>query len=448
MKQNTKVPAKKKGQYVSIKQPAAGNSKLFIVVSIVIIGFALSVIFHYCMVYYFNLKNYPNNTFLYIPYDRFNDFYSTYKVSANLDPYGSSASYFPLAFIFMYLFTFFPANFAFGIFTITFITFCFIYFYRNVPGLKVFQKVVFAFVLSFMSYPILFIIDRGNLEAWIFIAIVLFIHFYQKEKHFLAILFLSVAIAFKLYPGILLLLYLADKKYKFVLYACLTTFVLSLGSAAMLHGGVAATKEGLKAGLGSVSNVMAFGYHGVQHSTSFFAPMRLLLDYVLIRKDALTFENDIHFYNYYYLFALVVFAIVAIIFFAYRMPLWKRVALLVLLYISLPQISFDYKLISISIPLVLFITSTEVSKFNPYYAVLFGLILIPKDYYVIVVDITSNIIINPVLIFLLILLILTDTLKFSKRKKSMQRVEVGTGTPTMKKKQLPGDKVSGIRKLK
>jgi hypothetical protein len=61
--------------------------------------------------------------------------------------------------------------------------------------------------------------------------------------------------------------------------------------------------------------------------------------------------------------------------------LWKKVMILVSAALLLPHASADYKLIYIFIPMLLFINSAKKSRFDLFYIIMFGLLLIPKDYY-------------------------------------------------------------------
>jgi len=104
--------------------------------------------------------------------------------------------------------------------------------------------------------------------------------------------------------------------------------------------------------------------------------------------------------------------------------LWKKVALLTCLIICLTPISFDYKLILFMLPILLFINSNEEESTakNIIYALLFGLILIPKDFYyfvpgdgLVLNNFTSiSVIINPILIYTLTVFLFFDMFKYVK----------------------------------
>ena len=112
--------------------------------------------------------------------------------------------------------------------------------------------------------------------------------------------------------------------------------------------------------------------------------------------------------TYYSIIALVVFGFVAIYIIYKEDVFWKRVALLTISTILLPQVSFDYKLIHLFIPLMLFINYSKSSKFDIPYAVMFGLLLIPKDYYIITQDVSIAVLLNPLIMMMTACTIIYD----------------------------------------
>jgi hypothetical protein len=84
-----------------------------------------------------------------------------------------------------------------------------------------------------------------------------------------------------------------------------------------------------------------------------------------------------------------------------------------------PQVSADYKLIHIFIPLFLFINAPKPDRLDWVYVILFGLLLIPKDYYLLskvfsdagVADISISMIVNYIVLIAMLLLIIATGLK-------------------------------------
>jgi hypothetical protein len=131
------------------------------------------------------------------------------------------------------------------------------------------------------------------------------------------------------------------------------------------------------------------------HSLSPTAIPRLQLPYLLVSFAA---------------FALLVFYVIR-----YEKVLWKRVTLLAFALILLPFVSADYRLLHVFFPLFMFINSKERGRYATFYAVMFALLLIPKDYYHLhlhnVQDVSIQIILNPLIMAGMILLIIWEGLQ-------------------------------------
>lgn len=372
------------------------EQKTTIIIAITFAGFTASVFYHYVMSNYFGLGYYPYNTFLFIPADRFNDFRNIYRATIDLNPYAAPVSvYFPFTFIVVYLFTFFVhCDLALFAFTFIFLAFLIPYVYRAVPSAGKFGKPISTFILVFMSYPVLFALDRGNLESFLFIFLVLFFYYYRKQDDLKSVFFLSLAISMKLYPAVFIVLFLADKKYRNILYTGIFVVVVTLLSAFMLEGGVVKSFLGLKNNLEIFRNAYLMTDRGLQHNASLYGVVKILRLPVL---------------NYYVVLALLLFSLTAAYVILKEDIFWKRVTLLVFSMILLPQVSYDYKLIHLFIPLLLFLNHEKLFKFDMMYALLWGLLLIPKDYYLISHDISIAVLINP-----LIMVIITGMIVFDK----------------------------------
>lgn len=388
-------------------------SRAKLITAIVVIGFICSFLFHYLYSAQAGKNQYPYNTFLFNPADRFNDFYNIFNATKDLNPFAFSVSvYFPFTYIIMHIFNSFDPPTALALFSLLFSGFIGFYVFKNMPGSNFIQKIIPSVLLTGLSYPFLFVLDRGNLEAWIFISIAMFLFYYLKGKDILAVAFLSFAICFKLYPGVLLLLFLIDRKYLAILYAGLLSGALTIISAAMLEGGVIDSFKGQMNCLKSFSaSYISGGTTGLQHSTSLYVPLKLLYYNILTKMSSYPVDYEKTFNSVYFMFALALFAVLAFIVVRYKLSLWKKVNLLIMTFVLLPQISYDYKLISLFIPLMLFMQSDDRSRYDRFYAIVFGLLLIPKDYGWIANDMSIATVLNPLLILSVIVLIVAEAIK-------------------------------------
>lgn len=393
--------------------------KINIVRTIIIIGFTLSVLFHYVLSHYNGLNYYPFNTFLFNPADKFNDFFNIYHAAVLLNPYAFFVSvYFPFTFIIMYLFTMISANYAFSLFLLIFIAYFIYYIHKNINdhgSSDIANKILNVFVFSFMAYPFLFNIDRGNMECLIFVFLALFIYFYQKKQVYIGAIFLSLAASMKLYPWIFAVLLLSDKKYKSIFISIALVVLLTLVSAAAFQGGISGSFAGLLNNLNKFNQGYLMHYTGLQHNLSLYGVAYLLLQSNIFHLINPLFEFILR--NYFIVAGIMLGSVMAYIMFVNERALWKKSALLVFLILLLPPVSFDYKLIHLFIPLMLFFNCDEKSnKFNFVYSLLFGLLLIPKDYYIIADDISIAVILNPAIMLAMIFLIISSGLKSQSKR--------------------------------
>ena len=149
--------------------------------------------------------------------------------------------------------------------------------------------------------------------------------------------------------------------------------------------------------------------------TFFKAIIGLLQNYGIISvnnaRDIINLE--IGTYAYIVLLPIVIITVYTIVF---ERVGWRIVTLLTIVMLLFANVSFDYRMIYLMIPIMLFIISNEKikNKKNILYAVLFGLMIIPKNYYITSYYIyAANIggIINPLLFITMIVSIMRDGLK-------------------------------------
>jgi hypothetical protein len=393
------------------------EAKIRITVAIILIGFVSSVFFHYLESVYLNLP-YPHNTFLFTPSDRFADFFVLYDVMQYRQPYigdHPSAQY-PFLNLISYGFGSLPKIESFIIYIVLFIyvflIFTILYTYSDDPKKHISE----IFIITLLTYPILFTIDRGNLETLVMISLFAFVFSYQKKKYFLSTVFLAFAIAMKLFPIVLVVVYLSDKKYKEIFLTGLFTGLLTVISLLFFKGGFLENLTLLAGGANLVFlNRFLGGDLMVQRGVSLFTLTKIFL----IETNLLQKVNMSEFLGIYIKIAMVAGLFIAAYVVFLEKEFWKKVAVLVVAMLLLPQVSADYKLIHVFIPLFLFFNAPKRSRLDWVYIVLFGLLLIPKDYYWLgnvisdadVADISISVIINCIVLIAMLFLITCTGLK-------------------------------------
>lgn len=396
------------------------KEKILVTVFIIVAGFFTSVAYHYVQASYLG-KAYPYNTFLFDPGDRFKDFIVISWVNADLNPYlgAVSSAQYPLVNLIGHRFSLIPWEAAFALYA-AIICIPFLFFSsKYLRTGNCYQDLTSIFVICFMTYPFLFTMDRGNYEALLFIFLLAFLYFYKRGSK-LSIFFLALATAMKLYPALLLLLFVCDNKYREILYCLAGVILITLFSLMCFNGGLVDNISFLVSGsnISATNNLIVFlgNNNFVQRGVSLFTFCKIcLIEAGIIQNIDMQFFLNSYLITVFLLFIPIVAYIILI-----EKQLWKRVAILVFLMLLFPHISGDYKLILLYLPLFLFISSQERSKLDWIYVILFGVLMIPKDYYIfqktisdnltLTEDISIAVLINIVIMVALMLLIIISGL--------------------------------------
>ncbi|MBN1470797.1 MAG: DUF2029 domain-containing protein [Syntrophaceae bacterium] len=376
---------------------------------IIITGFSFAVFYHYILGTYLGLT-YPYDTFLFRPSDKFMDFFNML-----VSPYRDGKFHnvqFPFGQRLAQSFTIFPPNIGLTVFFTIFFSF---FLYVNYSNLKTSikeQTIKNVFVFSFLTYPFLFVVDRANIEIFVFIFLYLFIYFYRKQQTLISIVFLACAISMKIFPGVFVILLLSDRKYKEAVYACFLVLLISVIGYFSYDGNMVENIRAHMITLNFYSIAYSIGNEGLYFGNSLWGPVKLMIIGSGIKcSPALATKV-------YSISVMILFAFISVYIIFKEKIFWKKIALLVFSMNLFPFVSGDYKLIHIFLPLFLFINNENKDRFDWLYAVLFGLLLIPKAYvhYRLNPEITSSIIISPLLMAFFAIVIMSQGLFAGIRK--------------------------------
>ena len=364
----------------------------------------------YALINYFFDPGYPNATFLFKPEDRFNDFMHMVNTCKNLDPYNLSniwpSVYFPVSNLFFYL-VYVGAGkhmtLAMIIFAAVFLL-VFLYLVTRSQVFSSYQKAI-LFLVCLISYPMLFSLDRLNLELYVFLFVYLFVHFYAQKRMLPAVIFISLAISMKLYPAVFLVLFLKNRQFKAITSTALLTMAMTMGSLALFAGTMQSNVLLLWTVMNRFNDFL-FSMNGLQHSVSMFGVFKIpLLAFCHFALGLNTGESHV-FSNAFLRIPYLVFVVAyvsSIAWFIVRIErvFWKQVCLIVSIILLLPHISGDYKLLFILMAALLFLEGAMQEKNRLRYVALFALLLIPNGYFYLEDDVSIAVLINPLLILLL-----------------------------------------------
>jgi hypothetical protein len=392
------------------------EEKISLLVLIIVVGFATAVAYHYAMGHYFG-KPYPANTFLFNPLSRFLDFTMVVRQSAALtfnenqqEVYGFAGA--PFGQFVGYLFSVVrPASLRLPIFFCSF----FIVFIAMVKhylyGLKskvTSGQLLAIFAIAFLTYPVLFAVDRANFDLFACAALLLFAFTYGRRQYRASTVFLALAIAIKPYTAIFIMVYVFDKRYRDSLLVVFNAVFLTVLSLALFKDGLFAEtqqylhelfriNEGLAAGTqqaftSSLYGLLTVGVKSVGH--------------VLGAEVYLPAHPTVR-------VVYAAMAVVGLIYFVIHLwqkprPLWKVLAMLTILLILLPFGSADYRLTYLFVPMLMYLAINEQARNDVVIVILWGLLLIPKNYCTISGDQNIGVVINPLLLIALLICIVPD----------------------------------------
>ena len=388
--------------------PNVKRSRVRLLVTIVLVGTLASIVWHYVLGVYLG-QGYPRSTFLFRPDDHFNDWNNVYIYAQDFlrgvaGPFG----YFPFAILAAVATTILPASVGFILMVALFLGLLALILRRWVFNCEEYQltRARGIVILVGLSYPVLFVLDRGNMEMLVFAFIAGFFYFtYVREHPWLAALCLAAAIAFKLYPATLLLLLLAERRFKplvltIIIVAGLTA--VSVGLLAVVgHTSLADVWQMNTGGKDYFQQTMVLEGNGVQHGHTVWGLVNLLK---LLRDHGVAgWQTSVYAVAAAATFlGLVVHAVFR------ETERWKLVLLATVPAVLLPYVSADYTLIQLYFPLVFFLNARRVSRWDVVYVALFGILLVPVDYYYILGEISISVIIYPAAMVALVLLAILD----------------------------------------
>jgi hypothetical protein len=207
-----------------------------------------------------------------------------------------------------------------------------------------------AFCTAVFSYPLFFLLDRANIEGLVWIATSLGLAFFATRRYSRAALLLGLAASMKIFPGVLLLLLLAKKRYRDFVIALASIAAFTWISLWITGPTTLRAAQGIKEGFAFLRQIQIFEYR----------PSDISFDHSLwafVKQVCFRALHDVprvkallpHIYLAYGLVALALFAALYLTAIR-RLPMLNQILVLTSLSILLPYVSFDYTLLHLFVP--------------------------------------------------------------------------------------------------
>jgi hypothetical protein len=254
---------------------------------------------------------------------------------------------------------------------------------------------VLACTVFLWSYPVLYSLDRGNIEILLACLVAISLLLYSRKKFAASFLVLLPAICFKLYPAILLLLYFRRPLVHWMVLG-VAGFVLINGAIMLsLPGSLAANVTQFFSELQTYNHFYIVGQRGVSNSANAWNFFRIgvwtvysTLHGSFVWPMPLDAVNAA--LSAYYKIFLAILAVVTLHTLLVETAFARR-AILLLLYMTVAAPGGgDYKLTYIAIALVMLILLPQRRRFDLLVTIALALCLIPKRELVLTVCLTSD----------------------------------------------------------
>lgn len=405
------------------------SQKVLLLSSIILVGFTIGVIYHYILGFYLHAGE-PYNSFLYPPSMAFCDIFGILPYIEDFKPYQDITLwvvYFPLTYIFMLPFAFIKSKIlAYWLYISGFIIYlifmdCKAFYCKNLNKLENFQNI---FIITAMSYPVLYNLDKGNFDMYLFIIFGLCVYAFKSEKYFISSVLLAIANAIKPFTILFLILFLLKKKYKEFFLSVILMTLLIIGGFMIFPDNFFNQIIIFIKNIALFKAVYALGSSiGIGFSSSLFMPLKVIALHFSTSPSFIA--NFVKLYDY----ACWVITGITIFFIWKEKVLWKQLTLIICNFLLLPYCTYDYKFIFLFIPIWLFVNEEKKSKFDLAYIILFALLFIPKS---IIINfpaisltesnwVSLSVIINPIIMIMLSLLIIYE--QFYK-KRDLKKEEI------------------------
>lgn len=350
-------------------------------------------------------RQYPANTFLFRPWDSFNDFAGIYQLFQNPEWMQSQPfrwNHFPFAFVALLPYYFlFPPSLGIVIREIVIVLPFLAIAATQLKGDSRYGTFRNVLIFSACTYPFLFAVDRANNEADIFLLLCWFVFLLRDGDYTRSVVPLALALAFKPYAGALLPLLVIEKmSFRSLLdslrasgpLGCVSTLLkgcreaiaapllallLNLVSLPILWGLFSYTPSVLPRAWQQTVDAYVVGDAGLPFNNSLWGPLKIILYGIDPGSYLETVRGAM---SPYRTFVLVAFLLICLYAWIFEHAMWKRVALFVFSMNLFPYVSADYKLLHVFIPMWLFLNDREGDTLDRVYAVLFALLLVPKNY--------------------------------------------------------------------
>lgn len=308
---------------------------------------------------------------------RFDDFYNSLMFHDRL--YNAEMSYIisPIVYWLFSLLSLVTANVAFIVYNLVF-AFMFIaligYHFKRQTG------VILAVILFY--YPLWFTVSRGNIDLYLALFLYGFLLFYKSKYRTVSVLSLSVAVAIKPPMCMLFLILLSEKDFKNLILASVTAALLFVIPIAIMPKGFKIEFSNFLAMYSNYQKGYSIGDGGLLHGHSLYGGIKVIL-YLI--KQAGWLNLDIETIRRFLFVGFKTISIPIFLFSVYligfkKNVLWIKFFIVLCMNSLIFNVEADYRLLYYVVGFLFFITNSDDIYRKKNFAILLGLLFVPKAF--------------------------------------------------------------------
>jgi len=356
-------------------------------VTLVAVGWLVALLGHHLAGTVFG-RPYPANTFLFDPGDRYNDLVNSWRQAQAGNPYidgGTSAvaAYFPLVYLVLRVARALSRETLIVLYVLV------TYAGLGLAGLLFLRHerarwradarwpavVFFVTLLGVLCYPLLFAVDRGNLDPLLALLLVAAWALIERGKFVSGALLVAVAAASKGYPLVWFALWLKRRGYRGLALGLGATFALVCLPGLCFEGGLATTLAGWRGGLDLFRAKYVVGPLSAHFSADAINGWRLASAWVGHTPDMRAVVSTYEAAAAAWAAALAFFAL-----FVARSR-WRELLALTLVMLVFPNVINDYKLVLLLPALLAWVAAPGGGWRDHVFWIAAALLMVPKHYF-------------------------------------------------------------------
>ena len=234
----------------------------------------------------------------------------------------------------------------FGIFVLAsgaFFTFCFFRVLRN-QGLIIPAATLLALGVAVTSHPYLFLLQRGNMEVFIWITVTLGVWSFYRGHYAWAAICFGLATALKIYPFILFGLFLPRRRYREMVLGGFITAAVTLIALRTLSP--------------NIGYALTWDLNQLQDFGKYYAAFPSWLGddhsfFGLVKFVTLPWHPDLTPLIRPYTWVVAVTCLILYFGRIWKLPAANQILILSVISVSIPPVSYDYTLLSLYAPLAI-----------------------------------------------------------------------------------------------